>query len=93
MTDYDSMLVPVDPHWSKSACFTRRANLCLGYTVDYDRDTGFYHIDVYSIQNGRSNALMGELRMKVDEWAIFHKTLYKVWELLEYPKKDDKELV
>lgn len=87
------MLVGVDPHWSAANCFTRRAKLCLGYEVEFCEVDRSYQVDIFSVQNGRTEAFLGRLFMQVEEWKVFHSTLYRIWEDLDYPKKEDKESI
>lgn len=83
----------VDAYWTKSACYTRRAKMCLAYSVTYDQETSIYTVSVFSIQNGRSPAPLGKLTMLFDEWKLFHHSVWRNWEDLEYPKENDKELI
>lgn len=79
---------------SIAECYKRRQNLVFGYLVrEHDSHTGIFTIDIYAVQNGRTNTLLGTLQMKEDEWRIFHSTVFQLWENLQYPKPNNEECI
>ena len=76
---------------SEVATWKRRQKLCLGYIVKYQEETRTYRVYTYSVQNGRTPALLGGLEMGFEEWSIFHAFIYERLEDLNPPIKEDNK--
>jgi hypothetical protein len=80
------------PKWnSVTERWKRREKMCLGYNVSYDHDTGTYTASIYSVQNGRTNAHLGDLKLQRDEWDLFHTFAYGNLEDLGKPYEEEIE--
>ena len=71
--------------------YFRRKKLCIGYKVSFNRITRDYYIRFYSVQNDRTSAFLGCLKMKADEWLVLHPFIYEKMEDLSPPIYENEE--
>lgn len=69
--------------FDNSALYNRLTKTCLAYQVGYDEVASAHVVTIFSVQRGRSNAELGTIVLKSDEWKLFHETAYLNWEQLD----------